>query len=36
MYAEYFTIQTPGNATDFGFLLNHGGKYPAFGSGAAA
>ena len=36
LYAEYFTIQTPGNATDFGFLLNHGGDYPAFGSGAAA
>tara|TARA_Y100000022_G_scaffold151583_1_gene133379 strand:+ start:1052 stop:2344 length:1293 start_codon:yes stop_codon:yes gene_type:complete len=36
LYAEYFTIQTPGNATDFGFQLNHGGDYPAFGSGAAA
>ena len=36
LYAEYFTIQTPGNATDFGFLLNNGGDYPAFGSGAAA
>ena len=36
LYAEYFTIATPGNSTDFGFKLNNGGEYPAHGSGAAA
>tara|TARA_A100001201_G_scaffold36726_2_gene38595 strand:+ start:610 stop:1905 length:1296 start_codon:yes stop_codon:yes gene_type:complete len=36
LYAEHFTIQTPSNATDFGFQLTHGGTNPTFGSGAAA
>jgi len=36
LYAEYFSIATPGNSTDFGFQLNNGGEYPAYGSGAAA